>query len=136
MAPRRPALSSTRRSGTPKAVIDGGFGTSTSDAATFTFGVEGDAARITYECQVERDNVVTSAFTACTSPATYTGLTDAGYSFSVRATRQPQLLLGIPLGQPVLGSTDTFIWDVELPGGLGGDGRPEHDDRKRAPHAG
>lgn len=106
--------------GTPKEVIDGGFGTSTSDTASFTFGVDGNTVRITYECQLERNGVAVSAFTACVSPVTYPGLTNAGYKFSVRATRQPQELLGIPLGQPVLGTTDTYLWDVELPSGGGG----------------
>jgi hypothetical protein len=88
--------------------------------ATFNFSVAGgDETNIVYQCKLEKLGGPAGTFAPCTSPAVYTGLTDGGYRFSVQATQNPDSLLGIPLGNPVPGTVDTFIWEV-IPGEPGG----------------
>ena len=65
------ATPETTLTGTPPAV-------STSPSASFTF--TSDDASATFECSLDG-----AAFTACTSPASYTGLTEGSHTFQVRA---------------------------------------------------
>jgi hypothetical protein len=67
----------------------------TATGATFAFTADREGA--TFECSL--DGV---AFSACSSPQTYTGLTDGGHTFAVRAT----------VGGTI-GSAATYSWTVD-----------------------
>jgi hypothetical protein len=64
----------------PETTIDSGpESTVASDSATFTFSSNEQGA--TFECKLDGD-----AFSACTSPQSYTGLNQGDHTFQVRAT--------------------------------------------------
>jgi hypothetical protein len=60
-------------------ITTGPLGATASTAASFTFTADDPAA--TFECSLDG-----AAYTACTSPKTYTGLGETSHTFSVRAT--------------------------------------------------
>src|SRR5438128_12638736 len=63
----------------PTATIDSGpSGLSNSTSASFGFSSEAGA---TFECAID-----SGAFAACTSPKSYTSLTETSHTFQVRAT--------------------------------------------------
>ena len=84
--------------GTPDTTITGSSKTGTT--ASFGFNSAGNPLA-TFECKLD-----SGAFSACTSPKTYTGLSTGSHTFSVRATNQ-------------VGSTDaspaTNTWSVSAP---------------------
>ena len=63
----------------PQATIDGGPGGLT-NAATLSFTFSASEAGSTFDCAIDA-----AAYAACTSPATYTALTDGDHTFRVRA---------------------------------------------------
>jgi hypothetical protein len=66
----------------PETTITGGpSGTTTSTSATFTF--TSDKSGATFSCSLDG-----APFTPCTSPTSYTGLSEAQHTFQVRATDQ------------------------------------------------
>jgi hypothetical protein len=72
-----------------------------SDSASFTFhSNDGDA---TFECRI--DSALEAAFTSCTSPKLYTGLTEGAHTFEVRATDEFDRTDPIPA---------SFTWNVDL----------------------
>ena len=75
-----PATSSWTVETVPDTTIDSGpAGSDVSTSATFTFSSA--PAGATFECSLDN-----AAFAACTSPATYTGLTLGDHTFDVQAT--------------------------------------------------
>ncbi len=63
-------------------IVSGPQSITGSPNATFQFAHEGaETSPVTYECRLATE----TDFTACTSPRTYTGLTDGTYTFLVRA---------------------------------------------------
>jgi hypothetical protein len=65
---------------TPDTVIDSGpTGTVTSTTATFTFSSPDAGAGATFECSLDG-----AAFATCTSPRTYTSLSETSHTFAVR----------------------------------------------------
>jgi large repetitive protein len=74
-----------------------------SPSATFTFEGEDDSpGALRFECRLYRD--VPSAFAACTSPQTFTGLSTGTYTFEVRA---------IDVANNVDESPASFTWTID-----------------------
>jgi adhesin/invasin len=86
----------------PVAAIDGGVASSPTSAttATFTFHSPNDDGNTTFECSLDG-----AAFSACTSPATVTGLADGGHTFRVH---------GVNANGP--GSNVSQSWTVDTTG--------------------
>ena len=70
----------------------------TGTTATVSFGANEIA---TYQCQLAKGKKVSQAWAPCTSPKTYTGLTPATYTVSVRGTDAA--------GNPSLVAASTFV---------------------------
>ena len=100
----------------PQTTIDSGpTGTVSSTSAAFGFSSEAGA---TFECKLDRPTGA-GTFAACTSPQTYTGLTDGSYTFSVQA-------------KDAAGNVDADARDADVHGrhdGAGHDALGGHDQR-------